>query len=520
MMTYNTYWKGLVLTIALCLMMFCRNSLQAQNYSNYQEQQGEVVYKIQNPFYTIELRHKGKVKFSADGTAIENIEPGGYLKFSKSTFGNKRTIHLIGREGGYQEKLYFVGKKKEKWHPEGENYLKSSLEEIFRISGIGADTKVWNLYQKGGAQSVLQEISKIDNSRVKSLYFSALLGIPQLTSNEINTVCVRIGKELESETEKGRLFRESARTFLAGDPTAKTYFFEMAKIASSNEKAEALYHILQKHQLSEKQLLYLFATIRTIDSSVEKRRVLSGIDRQKIFNNAQVVNAYFATLKSIDSNFELSQCLQYLLKVKNQNPQVILGVLSGCQEISSSYEKARVLKQVIPYLNTGEQVTNEYFKTVISVSSSHEKGEVLRKFIHSEKLTFQNQLAFYKAVSSISSSYEKGSVLREVINRYPASKIQLAGFFDVVAELTSNVEKGGLLRALSQKEKLSEVAILGILELVPGISSSLEKAEVLLALCKHIDMEHKNTLAAYQKAASTISSSMEFRRVMDALYKE
>ena len=75
----------------------------------------------------IELQSRGEIKVSDDDTKIVSISPGGFLKFSKKTFGIRRSIIIESDSDGNLKYEYYEGRKEVPYEPEGRRWLADVL---------------------------------------------------------------------------------------------------------------------------------------------------------------------------------------------------------------------------------------------------------------------------------------------------------------------------------------------------------------------------------------------------------
>ncbi|RLD25491.1 MAG: hypothetical protein DRI54_04765, partial [Bacteroidetes bacterium] len=99
-------------------------------------------YKYKDNFSDYDIQVKGKIKVNNDDTGIISISPGGSLKVSKKTFGNKRAVLIESNSKGDLNYEYYEGRTKIDYIPEGEKWLADILLDVVRITGIDADGRV------------------------------------------------------------------------------------------------------------------------------------------------------------------------------------------------------------------------------------------------------------------------------------------------------------------------------------------------------------------------------------------
>ena len=63
-------------------------------------------------FTYFDIKHNGKITVTDDDRGIKSISPGGYLKISKKTFGNKRTLLIESNSNGELQYSYTEGRRR------------------------------------------------------------------------------------------------------------------------------------------------------------------------------------------------------------------------------------------------------------------------------------------------------------------------------------------------------------------------------------------------------------------------
>ncbi len=97
-------------SILLLGFVFLFNTAFAQNYC-YQNP-GNGKFKYSDGFANYDIQVKGDITVNDDDTDIKSISAGGYLKFSKKTFGNKRSITVESNSSGKIDYEYYEGRKR------------------------------------------------------------------------------------------------------------------------------------------------------------------------------------------------------------------------------------------------------------------------------------------------------------------------------------------------------------------------------------------------------------------------
>ena len=88
---------------------------------------GSRTVRINNGSEKLKIEYKGEVFFTADGTAIEEISPGGYVKYRKN---NKEFIAQPIDSGNVTYKLYINDKRLDLKDSVARDFFRSAMEEI------------------------------------------------------------------------------------------------------------------------------------------------------------------------------------------------------------------------------------------------------------------------------------------------------------------------------------------------------------------------------------------------------
>jgi hypothetical protein len=362
-----------------------------------------------------QINYEGEIAFTDDEKDIKSISPGGYFKFSKTTFGNRRAVHIESNSAGELKRTYYVGKTEEPYEPEGRKWLADMLPDVVANTGIGAGERVRRIYAQKGVDGVMEAIGAISSDFTKSIYFNYLLGQNGLKEKDLARIIEAVSDQVHSDHEKSKLLQNWSGTFLQNTSLISAYIDAVKDISSDFEKARVLRHVLNNSKLSE-------------------------------------------------ANFTKT-----------------LDVVSG---ISSDFEKAKILSELL----SKQDLPEKYFKQTMTV------------------------------VAGISSDFEKSKVLNKLI----ASKPKLLNehfrlLLETIAKTSSDYEKSKTLATLLKNSQLSESQYIQWLGFIPQVHSDFEKSKLLQQAGRTMPKDKPAVVEAYKKAAKTINSDFEYRKVMEGL---
>ena len=150
-----------ILRLIILLTLLISTS-SAFAYQSLSVKHGEKIhYNYKDNFTNYDVQVKGDIKVTDDDSGIKSISPGGYLKVSKKTFGNKRSLIVESNASGKLSYEYYVGRTKTPYEPEGRQWLSEILLDVIRITGIDAKGRVNRIYKSKGVDGVLREINEI-----------------------------------------------------------------------------------------------------------------------------------------------------------------------------------------------------------------------------------------------------------------------------------------------------------------------------------------------------------------------
>ncbi|MDO1449163.1 hypothetical protein Q0590_22995 [Rhodocytophaga aerolata] len=334
-----------------------------------------------------EINYDGEIAFTDDEKDIKSISPGGFFKFSKTTFGNRRAVHIESNSNGELKRTYYVGKTQEPYEPDGRKWLADMLPEVIANTGIGAEERVKRIYAQKGINGVLQAIESISSDYTKSIYFGYLLQQNGLKEKELSTIINEVSDQVNSDFEKSKLLQKVSGNYLQNATLTNTYLDAVKGISSDFEKAKVLSHVLST-KLNESGFTKSLDAVASISSDFEKSKVLT-----EMLTKQELPDTYF---------------------------KQTLTVVSG---ISSDFEKSKVFNKLI---STKPKVLNEHFplllETITKISSDFEKSKTLATLLKNAQLSETQYVQWMGAVTHVHSDFEKGKLLQQASRTMPKDK--------------------------------------------------------------------------------------------------
>jgi hypothetical protein len=149
----------------------------------------------------LEVSCRGDVEFSDDDMDVRSLTPGGALRITERRRAGARSLELTADAAGNIKRRFAVGTSEKPFETEGRQWLSQILPHLIRHTGIGAAGRVARILRANGSAGVLAEISLIEGSWTKRLYFAELLKTPGLGASALQQALAQTAREVDSEPE-------------------------------------------------------------------------------------------------------------------------------------------------------------------------------------------------------------------------------------------------------------------------------------------------------------------------------
>lgn len=420
----------------------------------------EHYYKSKDSFRTFDIVYKGKFVIAEDDKDIISISPNGYLKISKTSFGNRRSLEILSDNEGNITKNYYEGKNKFNFDPAGKKWFEEILLEVVRKTGIGAEERVSRLYKKNGIDAFINELEgvseysfssstivmfiyyekfQIHGVNVRNLYLKILLDNHQLKKEELVPI-IRVVENVGSNSTKGTLLRR----------------------------------IIENYQLDEYLMEKVLEACATLDYNTERGNTLRAFQKKYKINRDNY-KEYFDVIKGISINSEKGNVLKPLLKSQTLDAKVFEELLETVEEFSSNSEKAAVLRKAVKYLPDDTKVNYAFKSAINSLSSSYHllKDELLMMLAAEIKTTFKNNeaiMSIFERALEQDANTRKTTALRKVHASLSSDQLVIEKYFDVVKSMDNNMERYNVLLDMLDVYQLDKHGLLILLDVTEEIA--------------------------------------------------
>ncbi|RLD22858.1 MAG: hypothetical protein DRI71_06875 [Bacteroidetes bacterium] len=469
-------------------------------------------YRNNTGVTSTDLEYRGKIIFNDAETDVKYISPGGFIKFSKRSFGTKRTIILEGEAQGAITREYREGNSKVPFDPEGRKWMASVLPEIIRTTGIGADERVKKFYKKGGINAVIAEISELSSNYVQSIYYTAALAIPNLSNKDVVLLIEDAGDEISSSYELSKILIANSKIISRDEQTLAAAIEVASEISSSYEQSKVYKHYLTKTNLSARNKALVIQAVREISSSYEKSKVLVSVLEDDL-SDANV-NLVIEEVEYISSSYEQSKVLQYLIKNQSTDNLDLDNMLIAISDINSSYEQGKILKLLVEDKELSTVQVVAVAKSSEHISSDYEQSKFLQSLINKQELDEEAINTIIDMTDEVNSSYEKSKVLQLIITSDNFSNTNFSSIIDETIKISSSYEQSKVLAKVIAHDKMSDQHMLELIDAISEVSSSYEQSKLLQALGPQLP-DSSEVREAFNDLAKGLSDT-EYGKVMRA----
>jgi beta-lactamase regulating signal transducer with metallopeptidase domain len=409
----------------------------------------------QNDGEKLEVRYDGSdLEFTDDDLDVKRLSPGGQLRIRSGGFLSGlftgRTVEFSADASGNITRRYWVGSSERPFDPAGRQWLAQVLPRFIRQTGIGAPARVARILEARGAGGVLDEISRIEGSWAKRVYFNELLKT-RIDPATAQQVLVQAGRQIDSDFELASLLIQNTDKLLVDEAARRAYFEAARTIRSDFEMHRVYAAALNRGPVSAALLASLLNASRDIDSDFEEAALLIQVARLQPLDNT-TRGPFFDALATVSSDFEHRRVLSALAERTDLAPDVTAAMLSSAGNIHSDFELASFLLQIVRQRPVEGTLRAPFFRAVDAIGSAFERGRVLQAVARRSDASPETVLEVLRATKGVTSSQEASTVLLAVASTHTVSGPVRDAYVDV-AEKLGDFEQGRVLSALVRSER-------------------------------------------------------------------
>ena len=330
----------------------------------------------------LEINYSGEIEFTDDDADVKRLSPGGSMRIKDGGWFGSHTVEFKADAAGNITRRYWSGMSEKPFEPEGRQWLAEALPKFIRQTGLGARARVARIFKAKGTAGVLAEISLIDGSYAKRIYFTELLRTP-VDAASVSQVLAQAGREIDSDYELATLLIDTASTLLVTDAARQAYVDAAKGISSDYEMRRVYTAVLKQGALSVPLLPSILDSTTAIESDYELASLLIQIAALQPLD-ARTSEPFFRALGSVASDYEHGRVLKEVLRRQDLSDDAILRVVRSTATMGSDYEIAQVLVAVSGSRTLSGAARDAYVDAATKLGD-YEQGRVLAALVKAER---------------------------------------------------------------------------------------------------------------------------------------
>ena len=198
---------------------------------------------------------------------------------------------------------------------------------------------------------------------------------------------------------------------------------------------------------------------------------------------------------------------------------MLIEVARAAKKMTSDYEKGQLLNAIAKRYVRNDSLRDAYLDAVFSMTSDYERSQSLVLLLQRDSIPSYSTAKVLRSAKGMTSDASRSMVLKSISPATFADTSVQRAYMEVITAMTSDFERSQAIGALIKTPQLSQSVQLGILRAATAISGNNDKANVLLLFFNKQGLSDETVRRAFMKAAETINSDFDYRRVMMAVMK-
>ncbi len=394
-----------------CLLLFAFFLVGCGRFSDFSGDEGRWVWS--NALSSVEIRSRGEIELSEDGSEVMGLAPGARLLLRERRLSRVRELEITAAPDGTPQFHYEVGGRQSEIDDEARRWMAAMMLRVARETHIGAAARARRILSQNGPDALLDETEDLESSAAAQIYIRQLVERGP-ADPPILQRAVRVAARTISSSSR---LRKTLVTLAESQPQDSPLTVELMEateeISSSSESRKALAEIVRRRPLDAESAIAMARAIGTISSSSERRAALEELSRAAP-PQEDVFSAILRTIEGISSSSEQRRALISLIDKQTLSPFIQSETAQAVRRISSNSERLRVLERLAEVCSTEKTVIRSYLDAVESMSSSSSQGKALTALLQNRRLNDEALEAVLRTAQRISSRSVRERVSEEI----------------------------------------------------------------------------------------------------------
>ena len=199
--------------------------------------------------------------------------------------------------------------------------------------------------------------------------------------------------------------------------------------------------------------------------------------------------------------------------------ETLIEVTNAAKRMTSDSEKGQLLALIARRYQRSDALRDAYLEAVFTMTSDMERSNALLALLDRDSLPLSAVAQVLKSTAKMTSDMNKGMVLKRISPAAFADSAVQRAYLDAIVAMTSDMERGAVLSTLVKQRALTQPVQLALLNASTAMTSSVEKSNFLILFLERQGLADEKVRRAFFKAAETLTSDTEYRRIMTAVMK-
>lgn len=521
MKAQNMKNKSIIMGIAIALLAIFSlvNDAQAQRSSSSSSSvsissnsnNGKHTITRKTGSQRLNVEYEGDIEFADDDKSIKSISRGGYLFIRKTSFGNRREILAEPNSNGTVDYEYKVGRRKEEWNKEAQEFLADMLLEVIRTTGIGAESRVDRFFKKSGLDGVLTEVSAIRSDYVSQIYLQTLLDNQKLNDNDLVKLASYVPRELDSDHYITEVFKDHSDKFFKNDQTTEAFLDAIDRMDSDHYISIILKRALRE-DLSESATIKVLAAADVMDSDHYKTKVFQDLmGRRDLSDN--LIDQIVKSAADINSDHFATIVLKDALDRPNLSEKAFENLMEAVANIDSDHYATQTFKSMLNARDVSEKVVEAVMSKLQYMDSDHYRSIIINDLLDNNRISVKYFDSILATVNDLGSDHNASQILIKVLRDQDLDSEAYSKVLDRVADIDSDHYKVNILKNILKDRDLKKEHLVSILKVADSIDSDYYKSEVLKGACNAVQDADASVQSQFKQVAKGIRSDTYYGRV-------
>lgn len=507
--------RSLLLGVAVALLALfsATHELKAQNTStSISVSRGVKSITHKSGSQRLNIEYDGDIAFTDDDKAIKSISRGGYLLIKKTTFGDRREVLAEPNRDGTINYEYRVGRRRQEWGKEGQEFLANVLIEVIRTTGIGAESRVNRFYEKGGVTAVLEEAGSIRSDFVSKIYVDALLQNHDLSGKELSETAMFISRTMDSDFYIAEIFKDHGDKFLQNKQATEAFLETVGRMDSDHYISTILNELLRE-DLDAPSIRKVLTVANTMDSDHYKTQILKGVlDRRELED--EVIDMVVLSARDIDSDHYATIVLKDALDRPNLSDQAFTNLMNAVSRIDSDHYLTETFRSMLNQRDVSDKVVEAVMDRIEYMDSDHYRRLILNDLFRNQQISEQYFESLLRTVGDMDSDHYASEILSSLLRDQQLSAELYSTVLERVSEIDSDHYKVRILKDVLRNDQLSKAHLMSLLKAADAIDSDFYKSEILQGACSAVrSINDDEVKDEFRSVARGIDSDTYYGRV-------